>query len=114
MYLVLFDKFLINGEERSYYICKNEQYDLICRQYPGINELLKEDIDEMLIFAGKAEADKKALTVECESIEIIENSDEFKEIEKLPEEEGMKKFKDFMNEKRFSKNRETKKTDPKD
>lgn len=73
MYIVLFDKFLINGEERSYYICKNEQYDLICRQYPGINELLKEDIDEMLIFAGKAEADKKALTVECESIEIIEN-----------------------------------------
>ena len=49
-----------------------------------------------------------------QSIEIIENSDEFKKIEELPEEEGMKKFKEFMNEKRFSKNRETKKTDPKD
>ena len=49
-----------------------------------------------------------------QSIEIIENSDEFKEIKELPEEEGRKKFEEFMREKRFSKHKETKKTDSRD
>ena len=40
------------------------------------------------------------------SIDIIENSDEFKEIEKLPKEEGMKRFNEFMRERRFTQNKE--------
>lgn len=42
-----------------------------------------------------------------QSIEIIENSDEFKEIKDLPEEEGRKKFEEFMKEKRFTQNKKS-------
>ena len=72
MYLVLFDKYLVKGEERSYWICRGEQYDMLCQEYPDIDELNKEDIEEILVFAGKEDAHRKAKVVQCVSLEKID------------------------------------------
>ena len=77
MYIVIFDKYLIKGEERLYGVCRGEQYEMLSQEIQDIDGLKKEDIEEILVFSGKEDSLRKALTVQCESVEKIENGIKF-------------------------------------
>lgn len=74
MYLVLFDKHLLKGEERYYYVINGRQYELLCQTYSSIENITKDDIEEILVIAGGEEKTCKAIVAECDYIEASENS----------------------------------------
>lgn len=72
MYLVIFDKFIIDNKNKSYYLSVNENYNKLCEIYPNINNVKKEDIDEILIYSkATSDGDKNAKIAQCSNIEFL-------------------------------------------